>query len=191
VREAAIASRVLKYSFTWQPEGGLIRLRGDFLHPGILSMEEAILRFGRQKRNGRRIVFTNGCFDLLHVGHVTYLQEAAAYGDRLVVAVNSDTCVKRLKGANRPVITEHDRAAMLAALACVDYVVVFEEDTPKPLLMTLRPDVLVKGGIDMPRARHVTVAFPRIRGGPGCQEVHLVVGRQVRIGRDIARRQQR
>ena len=95
---------------------------------------------------GRRVVFTNGCFDLLHVGHVTYLQEAAGYGDRLVVAVNSDTCVKRLKGANRPVITEHDRAAMLAALACVDYVVVFEEDTPQPLLTTLRPDVLVKGG---------------------------------------------
>src|SRR5690606_40221217 len=76
-----------------------------------------------------RIVFTNGCFDLLHVGHVTYLQEAKAMGDVLVVGVNSDASVRRLKGPTRPVIAECDRAAMLAALACVDYVVVFEDDT--------------------------------------------------------------
>lgn len=114
--------------------------------PKVMPREDLALALADDRAAGKRVVFTNGCFDLLHVGHVTYLQEAAAYGDRLVVAVNSDTCVKRLKGANRPVITEHDRAAMLAALACVDYVVVFEEDTPKPLLTLLRPDVLVKGG---------------------------------------------
>lgn len=103
--------------------------------------------FGQQQRQlGRRIVFTNGCFDLLHIGHVTYLAEAAAMGDVLVVGVNSDTSVRRLKGPSRPVISQHDRAAMLAALECVDGVVVFDEDTPETMIQTLRPDVLVKGG---------------------------------------------
>ena len=95
---------------------------------------------------GRKIVFTNGCFDLLHVGHVTYLQEAARLGDVLVVAVNGDASVRKLKGPTRPVIGQTDRAAMLAALGCVDHVVVFDDDTPCELLRRLRPDVLVKGG---------------------------------------------
>ncbi len=99
-----------------------------------------------QRQLGRRIVFTNGCFDLLHVGHVTYLAEAAAHGDVLVVGVNSDASVRRLKGPSRPVIGESDRAALLAALACVDGVVVFDDDTPHRMLEQLRPDVLVKGG---------------------------------------------
>jgi len=94
----------------------------------------------------KRIVFTNGCFDLLHVGHVTYLQEAALLGDVLIVAVNSDASVKRLKGKDRPVISEIDRAEMLAALSCVNHVLVFDDDTPHALLRRLRPDVLVKGG---------------------------------------------
>lgn len=112
----------------------------------VMPREDLAAALAEDRAAGRRIVFTNGCFDLLHVGHVTYLQEAAAYGDRLVVAVNSDACVKQLKGDHRPVITEHDRAAMLAALACVDYVVVFDEETPRDLLHLLHPDVLVKGG---------------------------------------------
>lgn len=99
-----------------------------------------------RRARGERIVFTNGCFDLLHVGHVTYLEQAAALGDVLIVGVNSDASVRRLKGPQRPVIDETDRAAMLAALACVDYVTVFDEDTPHALLHALRPDVLVKGG---------------------------------------------
>ncbi len=99
-----------------------------------------------QRQLGRKIVFTNGCFDLLHVGHVTYLAEAAAHGDVLVVGVNSDASVRRLKGPSRPVISQSDRAALLAALACVDGVVVFDDDTPHRMLELLRPDVLVKGG---------------------------------------------
>jgi D-beta-D-heptose 7-phosphate kinase/D-beta-D-heptose 1-phosphate adenosyltransferase len=94
----------------------------------------------------KRIVFTNGCFDLLHVGHVTYLQEAARLGDLLIVAINADSTVRKLKGADRPVIAQEQRAAMLAALSCVTHVVVFEEPTPHALLQALRPDVLVKGG---------------------------------------------
>jgi D-beta-D-heptose 7-phosphate kinase/D-beta-D-heptose 1-phosphate adenosyltransferase len=98
------------------------------------------------RRQGRRVVFTNGCFDLLHVGHVTYLQQAAALGDALVVAINSDSSVRALKGPERPIYNEDVRCAMLAALDCVDHVLVFDEPTPHALLRAIRPDVLVKGG---------------------------------------------
>ncbi|MCY2964131.1 MAG: bifunctional heptose 7-phosphate kinase/heptose 1-phosphate adenyltransferase [Planctomycetota bacterium] len=98
------------------------------------------------RRQGKTIVFTNGCFDLLHVGHVTYLEQAARLGDVLIVAINSDDSVRRLKGPTRPIITADQRAAMLAALGCVDQVLVFDEPTPHRLLETIRPDVLVKGG---------------------------------------------
>lgn len=100
-----------------------------------------------RRRVGHKVVFTNGCFDLLHIGHVTYLQQAAREGDCLIVAINSDSSVRRLnKGPDRPIFAEDDRAAMLAALEAVDYVVVFDEATPHALLEQLRPDVLVKGG---------------------------------------------
>jgi len=98
------------------------------------------------RRQGKRIVFTNGCFDLLHVGHVSYLQEAAKLGDVLIVAVNSDASVRRLKGPTRPIISDHDRAILLAAMGCVSHVLIFEDDTPRSLLERIRPDVLVKGG---------------------------------------------
>ncbi|MBK9324007.1 MAG: D-glycero-beta-D-manno-heptose 1-phosphate adenylyltransferase [Bdellovibrionaceae bacterium] len=94
----------------------------------------------------RKVVFTNGCFDLLHVGHVRYLQEARKLGDLLVVGVNSDASTKRLKGPTRPVQIEGDRAEILAALGCVDFVVVFEDDTPLNLIKIVKPDILVKGG---------------------------------------------
>ncbi len=97
-------------------------------------------------RKGLRIVFTNGCFDLLHVGHVRYLAEARETGDLLIVAINSDASVKRLKGANRPLVPESARAEVLAALAAVDYVTIFDEDTPVALIGALDPDVLAKGG---------------------------------------------
>ena len=97
-------------------------------------------------RGGKKIVFTNGCFDLLHVGHVRYLQEARALGDYLVVAVNSDSSVRGLKGPDRPVQTEADRAEILAAFGCVDAVTVFNEPDPVELIRLLEPDVLVKGG---------------------------------------------
>jgi D-beta-D-heptose 7-phosphate kinase / D-beta-D-heptose 1-phosphate adenosyltransferase len=95
---------------------------------------------------GRRTVFTNGCFDVLHAGHVRYLQQARALGDVLVVGLNSDESVQRLKGRGRPVNPQDDRCTVLAALACVDHVVVFGEDTPVRLVARLRPEVYVKGG---------------------------------------------
>lgn len=98
------------------------------------------------KLHRQKIVFTNGCFDVLHFGHVHYLMEAKALGDILVVGLNSDDSVRRLKGPSRPINGEKERAFVLAALSCIDYVVVFEEDTPKELIETVRPDVLVKGG---------------------------------------------
>jgi len=116
------------------------------LHPGILSMEEAILRFGREKRNGRRVVFTNGCFDLLHPGHIQGLEQARALGDALVVGINSDASVRELKGPGRPIVPELERAEILAALECVDAVVIFNELTPREIIAALLPDVLVKGG---------------------------------------------
>lgn len=98
------------------------------------------------KLHRQKIVFTNGCFDVLHFGHVHYLLQAKALGDILVVGLNSDDSVRRLKGPSRPINGEKERAFVLAALSCIDYVVVFEEDTPKKLIETVRPDVLVKGG---------------------------------------------
>jgi D-beta-D-heptose 7-phosphate kinase/D-beta-D-heptose 1-phosphate adenosyltransferase len=112
----------------------------------ILTLEQAREMAEQYRRQGQTIVFTNGCFDLLHVGHVTNLAEAARLGDVLFVGVNSDTSVSRLKGPTRPVIKEGDRAALLGALACVSHVVVFGDDTPHELLRAIRPDVLVKGG---------------------------------------------
>ncbi|MGB5742034.1 MAG: D-glycero-beta-D-manno-heptose 1-phosphate adenylyltransferase, partial [Sedimenticolaceae bacterium] len=98
------------------------------------------------RRRGERIVMTNGCFDLLHSGHVVYLEQAAALGDRLVVAVNDDDSVRRLKGKDRPVNSLADRMAVLAGLRSVDWVVAFGEDTPEELICRTLPDVLVKGG---------------------------------------------
>jgi len=98
------------------------------------------------KELGWKVVFTNGCFDLMHAGHAQYLQAAKALGDVLVVGLNSDESVRRIKGSSRPIIDQENRAFMLAALSSVDYVVIFEEDTPLELIKFIRPDVLVKGG---------------------------------------------
>jgi D-beta-D-heptose 7-phosphate kinase/D-beta-D-heptose 1-phosphate adenosyltransferase len=99
-----------------------------------------------EKARGKKIVFTNGCFDLLHVGHVKYLQKARSFGDLLILGLNSDASIKRLKGDKRPLIGEEERAHILAALDCIDYVVVFDEDTPLNLIAALKPSILVKGG---------------------------------------------
>jgi len=104
------------------------------------------VRFAREKRNGRKIVFTNGCFDLLHPGHIRSLEQARALGDALIVGLNSDASVRELKGAGRPVLPENERAEILAALECVDAVVIFHEPTPREIISKLLPDVLVKGG---------------------------------------------
>lgn len=112
----------------------------------IFTLDELILRVAQEKRNGRTVVFTNGCFDLLHPGHVRCLEQARALGDFLVVAVNSDASVRELKGPGRPLIPQEERAEVLAALGCVDAVVLFNQPTPRELIVRLRPGVLVKGG---------------------------------------------
>ncbi len=116
------------------------------MNPAILTVEEAIVRFGRGKRNGRRVVFTNGCFDLLHPGHIRGLELARALGDVLIVGLNSDASVRQLKGEGRPILPERERAEILAALESVDAVVIFDAPTPRELIARLLPDVLVKGG---------------------------------------------
>lgn len=98
------------------------------------------------RAQNKKIVFTNGCFDLLHIGHVTYLEEARRLGDVLIVGINTDASVKRLKGPTRPIQNENDRSRILAALKAVDHTVLFDEDTPLKLIQTVRPDILVKGG---------------------------------------------
>lgn len=112
----------------------------------VSSFDTILPDLASLKSQNKKIVFTNGCFDLLHVGHVRYLQEARKLGDVLVVGVNSDASVKRLKGPTRPVQTEADRAEILAALGAVDFTVIFSEDTPAKLIEAVKPDILVKGG---------------------------------------------
>jgi rfaE bifunctional protein nucleotidyltransferase chain/domain len=112
----------------------------------ILDRQELIRERKLLRGEGRSLVFTNGCFDLLHPGHVRYLAEARALGDALVVALNSDRSVRVLKGEGRPILKEKERAEVIAALEAVDYVIVFDEETPRELVAELLPDVLVKGG---------------------------------------------
>jgi rfaE bifunctional protein nucleotidyltransferase chain/domain len=112
----------------------------------VLSLAAATKAVRRAQRRGERVVFTNGCFDLLHLGHVRSLEQARSLGERLVVAINSDASTRRLKGPTRPIVPARQRAEVLAALACVDWVVRFGEDTPLRTLRALRPDILAKGG---------------------------------------------
>jgi D-glycero-beta-D-manno-heptose 1-phosphate adenylyltransferase len=132
------------------------------LNSGVLTLQQAIVRFGRGRRTHpagvdasdrsgaqpvpEKVVFTNGCFDLLHPGHIRTLEAARKLGDALVVGLNSDRGVRELKGAGRPVLPEQERAEILAALECVDAVVIFDEPTPREIITALLPDVLVKGG---------------------------------------------
>lgn len=109
------------------------------------SQETILAVTARLRATGRRIVFTNGVFDLLHPGHVRYLQDARALGDALIVGVNSDRSVRANKGPDRPITPEAERAEILAALACVDGVAIFDEDTPRAIISAIQPDVLVKG----------------------------------------------
>ena len=112
----------------------------------VVTREELVQRVASWKANGERVVFTNGCFDLLHIGHITLMEQARRFGDRLIVAINSDTSARGLKGPSRPIVGERERARVLAALAAVDAVVVFGEPTPLELIVATRPDVIVKGG---------------------------------------------
>jgi rfaE bifunctional protein nucleotidyltransferase chain/domain len=113
---------------------------------------------------GKCIVFTNGCFDILHAGHCRYLADARGLGDVLVVGLNSDRSMARIKGSLRPIIEQRQRAEVLAALACVDYIVLFDEDNPERLIRTIGPDVLVKGA-DWPESQIIGADFVKSRGG--------------------------
>jgi D-beta-D-heptose 7-phosphate kinase/D-beta-D-heptose 1-phosphate adenosyltransferase len=115
-------------------------------HPKILTSRELRPLLESARKEGKTIVFTNGCFDILHRGHVEYLEKARALGDILVVGLNSDRSVRRIKEKGRPLFPEMDRAVVLAGLTSVDYVVIFDEDTPLSLIEEVRPQVLVKGG---------------------------------------------
>ena len=112
----------------------------------VLTRQELVQRVALWKANSERVIFTNGCFDLLHIGHITLLEQARRCGDRLIVAINSDASVSCLKGPTRPIVSQRERARVLAALAAVDAVVIFDEATPLELIVAVQPDVLVKGG---------------------------------------------
>jgi rfaE bifunctional protein nucleotidyltransferase chain/domain len=127
------------------------------------------------KENGKIIVFTNGCFDILHYGHVMYLKKAKAKGDYLIVGLNSDSSVRKIKGNTRPIVDEKDRAGVLAALESVDFVVIFKEDTPLRIIRELKPDILIKGS-DWNKKTIVGADFLKSYGGK-VKTVKLAQGR--------------
>ncbi len=130
----------------------------------ILPLSSLLTEVASRRQTGQKMVFTNGCFDLLHAGHVSYLFEARRLGDFLVVGLNSDRSLRRLKGPARPIVPQEERALVLASLACVDYVVIFEEDTPQRLIEALSPEVLVKGE-DWPEEEIVGADLVKSKGG--------------------------
>ena len=141
----------------------------------IISTTSLKRKVRRLKQAGKRIVFTNGCFDILHYGHVKYLQDARRKGDYLVVAVNSDSSIKKIKAKNRPVIGQSDRLKTVAALASVDFVVLFNEDNPLRLIKAIKPDVLIKGA-DWDKRKIIGADFVKSYGGK-VLTVNLVKGR--------------
>ncbi len=141
----------------------------------VTTRDELVSLLAERRQRQQRVVFTNGCFDLMHIGHVRYLQAARNLGDLLVVGVNSDGSVRALsKGPDRPIVPDVQRAEVLAALACVDYVVIFSEPDPGALIAALQPDILVKGG-DWPLDRIIGRETVEARGGR-VQTIPLVPG---------------
>jgi len=130
----------------------------------ILTVSSLRPKLEKLRRSGRKIVFTNGCFDILHIGHVSYLEEARKKGDVLVIGLNSDESVKNIKGPKRPIVPQAERAYILAALEVVDFVVIFKENTPQKLIEQLRPHVLVKGA-DWKGKELVGAEFVKSYGG--------------------------
>ncbi len=143
--------------------------------PKIKNLKELKNIINRLKYRGKKIVFTNGCFDILHYGHIKYLEDAKKKGDILVVGVNSDSSIKRIKGAARPIVNQRDRLRIIAALESVDYVVLFKENTPLKIIKLLRPDVLVKGA-DWKKKDIVGSNFVLSYGGKICT-INLIRGR--------------
>jgi rfaE bifunctional protein nucleotidyltransferase chain/domain len=153
----------------------------------ILSLDQLIGERERLGRQGRRVVFTNGCFDLIHPGHIRYLQEARRLGDALIVALNSDRSVRELKGEKRPILDQNERAEVMAAFGCVDYVTIFDESTPREIIVALLPDVLVKGGDwdidrivgreDVEAAGGKVLSLPFVEGCSTSDVIERIVGR--------------
>jgi len=139
-----------------------------------VSLKKAIEETGKLRKRGKKIVFTNGCFDIIHAGHVRYLKKARSLGDVLIVGLNSDSSIRGIKGDLRPIVPEKERAEVLGALSCVDYIVVFNEATPIRLITAMKPDVLAKGadwassaiaGADVVKASGGRVArIPLVKG---------------------------
>jgi len=145
----------------------------------INSLSTLKRKIEQLKKRGKRIVFTNGCFDILHYGHTKYLQDARGKGDYLVVGVNSDSSIKKIKGRNRPVIKEADRLRVVEALGCVDFVVLFKEDNPLKVIMALKPDILVKGS-DWNKKKIIGADFVESYGGK-VETIKLVKGRSTSL----------
>ncbi len=149
----------------------------------IVTEEQLKRRLQKERRAGRRVVWTNGVFDILHAGHVTYLERAAALGDVLVVGLNTDASVQLNKGPLRPIVPERERARLLAALACVDYVILYGDQSPVELIGRLKPDIYAKGGdynletINQPERRLMERLGGRIEllpGVPGLSTTHII-----------------
>ena len=140
----------------------------------IKTLPELLDEMTEWRKAGEQVVFSNGCFDILHLGHIDYLEKASQLGTKLIIGINSDVSVKRLKGAQRPVQPEEARARMLAALAFVDAVVLFEEDTPLRLIETLRPHILVKG--DDYTVENIVGAEVVLNSGGAVKTIPLVKG---------------
>jgi D-beta-D-heptose 7-phosphate kinase/D-beta-D-heptose 1-phosphate adenosyltransferase len=136
----------------------------DMIRNKIKKLRALINITKRLKRNRKKIAFTNGCFDILHYGHVNYLQQAKKNADFLIVAVNSDKSVKKIKGKTRPINTQRERASIIAALECVDYVTIFDETTPLKIIQALKPDILVKGS-DWKNKDIIGAEFVKKHGG--------------------------
>ncbi|MBN1570289.1 MAG: D-glycero-beta-D-manno-heptose 1-phosphate adenylyltransferase [Acidobacteria bacterium] len=156
-------------------------------HQKIKSLDEIVQARARLRDLGRKLVFTNGCFDILHVGHVRYLNQARSLGDALAVGINSDRSVREIKGNSRPIMPESERAEVLAALACVDFVFVFDDPTPGRVIDAIVPDVLVKGadwGISeivgretVERAGGVVLNVPLVEGSSTTEIIRNVMER--------------
>lgn len=141
----------------------------------IISLSSLLRKVKAFKREGKRMVFTNGCFDILHYGHIKYLQDARKRGDYLIVAVNSDASIKKIKAKNRPIVEQSDRLKTIAALASVDFVLLFNDDNPLKLIMALKPDILIKGA-DWNKKKIVGADFVESYGG-NVATINLVKGR--------------
>jgi rfaE bifunctional protein nucleotidyltransferase chain/domain len=130
----------------------------------IKSLSSLLKELVKLHRKGKKVVFTNGCFDILHYGHARYLQEAKDKGDILIVGVNSDSSIKKIKGKNRPIVDQKNRLGLLAALTCIDYLVLFKEDTPLRLIKRIKPDIIIKGA-DWEKDKIVGSDFVKSYGG--------------------------